>query len=174
MRKPKIKVINVSESDSKDFLTTFIEQNVPSALDGDIKILHEYKSKYNKGNTVNLLIELSPDIYRVLISKGDKIHIGWSSYRFFEFVSVIRCYRCWRYGHFADKCKAPESCPLCGENHKKEQCKKVDNFVCVNCKYANETLKLKDVSFNHHVFDINCSSYQKQISKEKEKINYNS
>uniref|UniRef100_A0A6P7GRZ8 Uncharacterized protein LOC114340061 n=1 Tax=Diabrotica virgifera virgifera TaxID=50390 RepID=A0A6P7GRZ8_DIAVI len=175
--KPKIKIINVHEKDIQDidsFVDSFKKQNLIDGIETYIKILRKYKSKTNNRNALNVIVEISADIFNYLVNEKEKIHIGWNSYRFFEHVNIIRCFRCWKFGHFADKCTSQDVCPLCGGQHKKDECRITnDNFTCVNCKYANEILKLKHVNYNHNVFDRNCSSYQRQLLKAKERIGYN-
>lgn len=177
LSKPRIKLINVNPADltnSVEFLNMFKQQNIPNEIvSSDIKIIHKFKSPKNRGTNVNVIVEMSPKEFNYLFSNKDRIFIGWNSYRFFEFVSVVRCFRCWRFGHFADKCQSErETCPLCSDGHKKAQCTSGDEYKCSNCVYARDILKLKNIQVNHHVFDLNCPCYQRQIAMTKKKTDY--
>lgn len=177
LQKPKIKIINVKSEDVNDpneFVNIFQTQNIPDELiSSEIKIIRKFKSTNSKESSFNIILELSPKEFNYIITKKNKIHIGWNVYKFFEFVSVIRCFRCWRFGHFADKCKSEyEICPFCGDNHRKDQCSNGTKFTCINCKHARDELKMRNIEVNHHVFDQNCPCYQRQIALKKKRINY--
>lgn len=54
-----------------------------------------------------------------LTKNKENVYIGWSCYRFFEFVRILRFFRYWRFGHRADKFTRAEVYPLCNGSHKK-------------------------------------------------------
>lgn len=171
---PKIKIINVKEkelNDTEQFMDDLARQNLPDSIKDGLKFVRKFKTPKNKNDTCNVILEMSTEQFNILKRKRDQIYVGWNSYRYFEFVSVLRCFKCWRYGHQADKCSGSTTCPMCNKNHEKEDCKS-DILECTNCKYATEVLKIKGIDCSHHVFDANCPSYQKQISNIKDKIKY--
>lgn len=171
---PCIKIVNVRDEDFEDeeaFLTKLINQNFPEEIRTNIKLLKKYNGNKNKNKFWTIIVELSSLQYRHLKNNRETVYVGWNSYKFFEFVSVLRCYRCCRYGHKIADCKSQEVCPLCNKNHKKEDCSSTQ-YECANCKHANGVLKLKDIKYDHTVFDVSCPSYQKQIANNREKINY--
>lgn len=54
-----------------------------------------------------------------------------------EYLDVIRCYNCLRFGHIAKNCKNTEvTCGKCAENHKTEACTSLEK-KCINCIEAN-------------------------------------
>lgn len=174
MLNPKIKIVNVKEEqlkDVKDFVINVANQNLPDDLKDGIQFVRKFKTQKNINETCNVILELSTEQYNFLRNKRDHLYIGWNSYRYFEFISVLRCFKCWKFGHQADKCSGDNTCPMCNKNHKKDECKS-NSYECTNCKYAIEVLKISGISCNHHVFDANCPSYQKQVSHIKEKIKY--
>lgn len=175
MLNPKIKIINVKEDqlvNPEEFITTVANQNFPDNMKNGIKFVRKSKSSNNKTKKCNVILELSTGQYNYLVHKGNHLYVEWNSYKFFDFVSVLRCFKCWRFGHFADKCSGSETCPMCNKNHKKEECNS-NAYECTNCKYAIEVLKIPNITCDHHVFDIKCHSLQRQIETVKNKIQYN-
>lgn len=46
---------------------------------------------------------------------------------------VIRCFKCQRFGHFANQCRnAHDVCPKCSQNHKYNDCNRTE-LKCINC-----------------------------------------
>lgn len=175
MLNPKIKILNVKEEQLRDtdqFLTNLTAQNLCDDLNKNIKCIKKYKTPKNREGTCNVILELNTEQFTYLTNKSQFVYVEWNKYKYFEFISVLRCFKCWKFGHRAERCTSVVVCPLCSQNHKKEECKSL-NFECVNCKYAKEVIKITNITTNHHVFDTNCPSYQRQIDSSKNKIEYN-
>ncbi|CAD6210656.1 GSCOCG00012789001-RA-CDS, partial [Cotesia congregata] len=47
-------------------------------------------------------------------------------------VSILRCYKCCGYHHFAKDCQSEAVCRKCAGKHKEEECKS-NLKKCVNC-----------------------------------------
>lgn len=170
---PKIKIINIKKEhllNEDDFLTKLKHQNLPEDLKKSFKMIRKYTSAKSKKDTYNVILEINPEIYNY-ITKKDKLYVDWDSYKYFEFVSVLRCFHCWKYGHYAEKCTEKQVCPKCNLNHKMEECTS-NKSECTNCKYANDVLKIPGIKYDHHVFDSKCPCYQRQIKTIRNRINY--
>lgn len=170
---PKIKIINVKKehlANEDDFLTKLKNQNLPEELRKNIKVVRKYTSAKNKKDAYNVILEINPEIYNY-ISKKDKLYVDWEGYKYFEFVSVLRCFRCWKFGHYAEKCTDKQVCPKCNINHKSDECK-ANHLECTNCRHASDVLKIPGIKYDHHVFDSNCPCYQRQIKNIKDRIVY--
>lgn len=171
---PKIKIINVKKEhlmNENDFLAKIKNQNLSEHFDKYVKLIRKYTSPKSKKDTFNVILEINPETYKY-ISKRDKLYVDWDGYKYFDFVSVLRCFRCWKFGHFAEKCTEKQVCPKCNLNHKMEEC--TSNYLeCTNCRYCSDVLKIPGIKSDHHVFDSNCPCYQKQLKKSKDRIMFN-
>ena len=120
----------------------------------------------------NVILEVSVDVFRILQSNKREF-FDWDCYPVYEYVSVLRCFKCWKYGHKAANCRQEHIvCPLCNKNHSSENCTS-EVFECTNCKYAHDVLKINDIEINHTVFDKSCISYQRAIERVKNRTKYN-
>lgn len=170
--KPKICIVGVKEehlSSEEDFISNMKIQNFGNCDINEFKLIKKYIPK-NK-NRYNVILELSPEQFKIAMSKS-KIFIGWDSCFFFEYVSILRCYKCWKFGHKFQNCRIETIiCPLCSEHHSKSECKS-NKQVCTNCKHAHDVLKVPNITFEHTVFDKNCLSYKRAVDQCKQKIEY--
>ncbi|XP_034065952.1 uncharacterized protein LOC117542404 [Gymnodraco acuticeps] len=64
-----------------------------------------------------------------------KIMIGCMSFPVREFIpKLLRCFKCQRFGHVADKCKATKPrCPTCAGEHEYGSCAAGAKVKCCNC-----------------------------------------
>ncbi|GFR68592.1 nucleic-acid-binding protein from mobile element jockey [Elysia marginata] len=90
----------------------------------------------------------------------------------------MRCFRCHRYGHGRNKCRAKEElCVRCGEpGHGSEECKR--DVRCVNCKgdhpansksctkYQEEQAILRYRASNGGTFKQACAAVVVNVAKE--------
>lgn len=170
---PKIIVVGVKDkyvATEERFIETVKKQNcLDNVGSKDIKFIKKYVSK--KSHLHNIILEVTPEIFKCLIS-CKKLFCDWDSFPIYEYIGVLRCYKCWNYGHRAAHCRKERVvCPLCNENHKSEDCKS-DSKECTNCKYAFDVLKLRGITYDHTVFDKCCVSYQKAVGRMKNRTNY--
>lgn len=175
--RPKILIVGVREENLRDnqmFIDGIRSQNplLKSINQDEIRFVRKYKPK-NKIH-FNVVLEIPPQ-YFTQILYNQKIFIGWNSCPVYEFIGVLRCFKCWRFGHKAGECRQEKSiCPLCNENHSSNSECPVDKIECTNCKYASEVIKVPNITFNHTVFDKNCKSYLRALEQAKSKIEYQS
>lgn len=52
---------------------------------------------------------------------------------------VLRCYNCLRFGHTAKLCKSKLRCPICTNEHKKEECNQTSG-ACIHCSGPHSAL----------------------------------
>lgn len=165
MKKPKIVVVGLSSETVQDVdsFVRAVQARIPNIYQQEIKLIKTYVPKGKKRH--NVIFETSAEAQKFLIELG-RVSQGWESYPIYEFVSVLRCFKCWKYGHMSNMCTRLEHvCPLCGDEHKQDECKS-NVKVCANCKHAKEVLHIPGIDYNHTIFDRACSCYQ----REKEKI----
>lgn len=167
-RRNRIKIKNVHESEYSEeddcILNKIINQNELTDLKSDLKVIKKFKVIKNK---FDILLEFDSDSYMKIKAK-EKINIGWSRCYYVEDYSIIRCYKCSKYGHQAKECKGDaEICPKCAQNHSIKNCNS-DQLCCINCTLANKKLGLK-LETNHEVWSTKCVSLSKLIESQKKK-----
>ena len=173
LRKPKIIIIGVHEQHLEneiEFINKIKRQNcLNGGNDIEINIVKKYIPKNKKMH--NVIMELTPDTFMQIMGKN-RIFVGWDSYPVYEYISVLRCFKCCKYGHKAENCKQENyTCPLCSGNHKSDECRS-NTVECNNCKYAHNVLKIQEIQYNHTVFDKKCVCYERALDKSKARIQY--
>lgn len=175
MRTPNVRLFGINkEDDAEDDLmeNNIIEQNNLDKTKQDFKLKISkriYSKKYPK--KMSLVLDVDPATYQVLREK-QKISLGWSMVRVEDYVSVVRCYKCLGYGHYAKECKNKQACFKCGSEHKGENCNvSEDKYDCINCKRAVEKFNL-NIGHNHSAYSKECACYLRILRNQQSKINY--
>ncbi|CAH1967305.1 unnamed protein product [Acanthoscelides obtectus] len=167
-KKPKIVIVGVYDKYLRE-IDIFINKLKDMCGTSEITFVRKYKPR--RKEHFNVLLEVSNEAFNYFIAQK-KLRFGWDSFLLYEFVSVLRCFKCWKYGHMANLCKQEQfTCPLCAGNHKADQCTS-SNKRCSNCEYISNVLKIKNIEYNHTVFDRNCTSYLRQVEKTRLKTKY--
>ncbi|KFM63864.1 hypothetical protein X975_00885, partial [Stegodyphus mimosarum] len=113
-----------------------------------------------RNTKVHCVTSVDSKKYRELIKAG-KLNIRWPHLRIKEFLKVIQCFKCSKYGHLQTNCLEPQICAKWGEvEHKNWECKATPK--CINYKEANEKYKLK-LSVDHSSLDKNCHCHKRQM-----------
>lgn len=67
-----------------------------------------------------------------------EVRLGFQVFSVRPYVpTVIRCFKCQRIGHTAEKCKGTVRCVRCGGPHKYDDCPDKDKLKCVRCGGAH-------------------------------------
>lgn len=166
-KNPCIKIMDIEEEmNENDLKRSILKQNQYLHHDSsflEVKIVKKMKTRYLS------IIECDPLTFRKIMEQN-RLSIGWSTCRVFEYVNVYRCYKCGGFDHKSSDC-IEVRCLICGKNgHTKDGCE--DNSVnCANCITANGKLNLK-LKTDHSIFDMSCPCYLKKIETQKRKIKY--
>lgn len=88
----------------------------------------------------------------------------------YEYVNVMRCFRCCGYNHKSSVCRNKMACLRCGGKHKIKECE-ANISECINCKQTGEKLKL-NLDLNHPAWSRICPVYQKKIDSKRKQIKY--
>lgn len=168
LKKPKVIIVGVTDeylADSDEFVNKV--KNINIGL--DVKFVKKFKAR--RGPYFNVILETSAESFNYFVAQG-RIRFGWDSFPVYEFVSVLRCFKCCKYGHVANECRQEScTCPQCGGSHKGGECTSLTK-CCSNCKHMATVLKIPNILYDHAVFDRNCTSYRKQLEKSKSRIKY--
>lgn len=167
-KNPKIIIIGVEdeyvEGTDEMVLDAIKEQN--DLRSEEFMVLKKYKQvgKRNKGN---IILSVKNVTLKEKICQEGRINIGWRRCFVQEFFSVIRCFKCARYGHMAAKCENRETCFKCAGSHKTNDC---DSTVlkCINCSEANTKYK-KTIKVDHKANDSGCECYKRLVNLEVKK-----
>lgn len=172
-RFPKIKIVNLEEgilNNEEELVEKIILQNglTTVGLQRSITVIRRYKGRQGRENVI---LEVDPDTYS-LIQRKERLSIGWRSYKFFDDVGVIQCFKCWKFGHMSKECRSEKNiCPKCTGDHMAKQCQSQET-KCSNCIYATEVLKLPNVDYNHEAYDRNCEAYKRIYKELERKVSY--
>ncbi|GBO05058.1 hypothetical protein AVEN_113142-1 [Araneus ventricosus] len=136
-RNPQILVYDVPpqpgdrETAEVDFVTKLRSSN--SLPDGPIKVLFRKKGR---GTLQHWVLTVDPLVFKAIAGKG-RLHWGFGSLKFREYLEPTRCYKCHRFGHLRSTCGAPvELCSRCPGEHSYTICPK-ETPVCRRCREYN-------------------------------------
>lgn len=118
------------------------------------------------------ILECDPSTHSRIMGRTEKhLAIGFVLCPVFDYVPVLRCFRCCLFGHVASKCQGEEVCGKCmSREHSTGDCIS-DVNRCVNCATANSKYNLQ-LNDRHTVFDSKCPTYEKMVSQVKLGIEY--
>ena len=163
-RCPQLKVIGIESGyDENTLLEAIKNQNKSFVSDVKVKILKKMVNKYFA------ILECDPVTFRNVMSMSS-LSIGFKECPAYEFVSVIRCYRCCQYNHLIRDCPNNEVCGKCSRTHATKDCNS-NVHKCVNCTLANQKTSSNSPT-DHTAFSIKCSSYLKMVITGRAKVDY--
>lgn len=171
-KKPKIKIINISEEEMElgdsELIDTIKRQN---SMDGSrISVVKKLSKRKNielsqpRNKDGSLIIEVD-EVTHDLMLKKEKLNIGWRKCPVFNHVSIKRCFKCWGFYHIAKNCTRDETCHKCAGKHKASECREKEKR-CVNCMFKIKTYNLK-IKDEHDALDPECPTYRRAIEEEK-------
>lgn len=131
----------------------------------------EHKWRFRTGpkrtDQVNWVLEVTGRLHKIMMRQG-RIYLNWTSSRVVTYSAVQRCYKCQKYGHVAQYCKAPHDiCSHCAqEGHRRDVCPSKDQPpCCVNCKAS----KRPD---GHSAGDVGCFTYTLEKTRAANSFDY--
>lgn len=174
-KKPKLKIVNINsedvgtEDDDQSIIDEIVKSNVVEVgRDFHMKIL---KRSVNKYKNLSLILETDPKTHNFLVSLG-KAKLGWSRCSVFNHVSVLQCYNCFKFGHYAKSCNSNKVCSKCSEHHQYsyKECES-QSLKCVNCLKLSQSQKIQ-LSIDHSPLDRDCHCMLKALSLQSQRIEY--
>lgn len=167
---PMIKITRIysDEQHMELVMVQIIEQN-PIFRDIPFKIEQTYTvTAFNGEPYRNIIISTDIKGHQKLLKQG-KLIFNLSECRVYEYVNLLMCSKCLKYGHFARNCVFPPTCKKCTLNHSTNECKAlapIKNMKCSNCIAANK--RGKTYAIRHRPTDERCESRLERLSALKE------
>lgn len=163
---PRLVVHDIpAELDSDYIVNSIVEQNVPDAAPGDVKLVYQYPVRDGKKHR-SCVIETMPALRSRLLNR-QKITIGWSACRVNDHVTILQCYKCQRFGHLANNCAGRACCGHCAGEHATKECRTRNALRCTNCDSA------KGSNINHAATDrARCPILRRKIEQKISLIDY--
>lgn len=176
LQKPMLIVKGVPTSTGREELTKIIHEQNDIPMDQPIRLCFLKKNRRND-NLYNAIIEVSPNVRLELLEK-QRINIDHLKVHVEDFVPLLQCYHCLRFGHTANKCneKSP-TCSHCSlKDHKADDCPEKNRGnppKCANCLKHNEDTKGAKWSTNHTARDHNyCNQIKSALLRIQDKTDY--
>ena len=171
--KPWLKIVGISDDIEEDRLVSNLKAQNSLSNEAELKLVRLLVDQKQTENSKTAIIETDAETFERLIALR-RVNIGWERCRVYEYINVLRCYRCCEYGHKATDCKKPLCCPKCAEGHEGKDC--TSDFVkCVNCYLVNQERKLpKDMQLDvdHSSRSVDCPIYLKRLKRFRQRIGY--
>lgn len=161
--KPRVMVVRIDTEQDLDSLVNDINARSFQDFESDCSGIHAFRSK--KKNLLNVIIELSPELYAQVRRNNYKLYVGHQKCRVYDDLNVKLCYKCGRFGHSSSKCRNEACCLYCAEAHEAGECRNWTKLKCSDCVHANENHGAK-LKVNHCAIDcVNCDILKRKINK---------
>lgn len=148
-------ILNMSDT---DFLDDLITNNDHLGANKDnIKLI----KIFDRGNQKNIIIETTAVLRQNILDADGYLYTSWERFHIQDYVHVIRCFKCHKFGHTRNNCKEKaQVCSECGENHSKDVCPATVKR-CPNCVIHNQSLNNKDneLATDHSATASNCKIF---------------
>lgn len=168
IRAQRVRISDIGENLSDEKLVDSIMTQNDFIKNGSLKVISMFENKKRKGYH-EAILECDNDNYNAII-ENEKLYIGWSRCRVYEYISVMRCFRCCGYNHKAVNCKNKKPCLNCGDEHLAKECPSSES-ACINCKNAVSKFKIK-LDINHPAWSKNCSVYKQKLESSRKRLLY--
>lgn len=173
LKKPKLKVINInkddiSTEDSDEEIVDLIVKSNNLGANNDKLYIKVLKKAENKYKNINLILEVDPKTHNSLLAEG-RIKLGWSRSRVFNHISVLQCFNCMGFNHFAKDCKLKKACSRCSGEHSYKDCRS-EQVACANC--IREKKRDTNIDANHNAMSKDCPYFLRIVSNQNKKIEY--
>ncbi|CAD6238597.1 GSCOCG00012541001-RA-CDS [Cotesia congregata] len=128
--------------------------------DHTVKLIKKYTTTSGFGS---IILEVSTEIHQAIVNNR-KVKLGWNNYNVYNYINILRCFKCWGFDHLATNCNREVVCRLCTENHRENECKS-NIKKCINCVKVKNKSKDFIHDPDHCATDRNCSVYLKLLER---------
>lgn len=161
--KRRFKVIGMSDNISEQRLIECITKQNDICKDKVFNVVKIYINPNNRQESYSAIIETDGGTYEDILRQR-KLNIEWDSCYVFEYVNILRCYKCLGFNHKAINCINRLACSKCAGNHNVKECNS-NVLKCVNCcDLVQKNLIKTDV--HHDAFSRQCPAYIKHFENK--------
>ena len=115
--------------------------------------------RFSIDSSSDAVIFSCPERTAVEINRKPHTFLGKKRYKLCNFVDLVQCFRCSKFGHKTAKCVARKTCcPNCAQNHPLDECQTNHTPHCGNC------LKVGAPHSAHSSWDVRCPFHKKSDS----------
>lgn len=134
---PQVKIIGLdTDINDNDLILNFKEQN-HWLRNTNISVAERFQVPTSKGRYTNVILNCDLPALKKLIEKGSVI-CGFEEKRVYEYVSIIQCFNCQRFGYVASAWNSLPQCKFCSLPHASNSCEDKEVIKCANCSRANK------------------------------------
>lgn len=152
----------------EETLHDLVIQNNLAEIDQDIevklKIIKKISSKVN--DNVHIVIGIKNEL-NCIFKKFQKLYLGYKYCKLTDYINVIRCFKCYRFGHKKINCSNAICCGICAKDHDTKDCHETVK-KCINCVTACQKNGVQ-YDVGHSSFDRKCPSFVKLVDRLKSK-----
>ena len=112
------------ELTADQIINCVVEQNLPDSSPSDYKAVYLYPLRNNNVSRT-CIIEFKPE-HRARLLSNKRIKINWLRCRISDHVSVLQCFKCYKFGHVVKSCTDAACCGKCAVTHKTNLCTSKD------------------------------------------------
>lgn len=153
--KPQVKLTRIfTELEANDQIIAQLREQNHWLQKAEFTIDRSYEITTSNSKYSNLILNCDLATQTLFLKKGICI-FGFNECRVFEYLNLLQCNNCLRYGHYARECRFVALCKVCADKHMTAQCTLETNTrKCANCNRANA----KGANFNarHRANDEKC------------------
>lgn len=144
----------------------FVNNNLETIPRDNIEIVNCFK--YKSSN--NIVLKTSSAAFKLLSNRGF-LFIGWQKCIVKEYLNIIRCFKCNKFGHIKKDCKSDRAiCSECSESHERKYCNSQIK-LCPNCKFHNEKFR-STWPTDHSANSRQCNFFKLKTTSLRNKIQY--
>lgn len=127
----------------------------------DFEIERSYPVNAHPIAYLNLIVATDLRGQKMMLTHGFILY-GGKECKIYEYVNVLQCVKCQRFGHYGRDCTYPAACKLCAAGHETKDCDASDNISrCSNCIIANRNGAKHNI--RHRATDERCAARLERI-----------
>lgn len=174
-KNPKVQIFGIPKYIEKNEILECIKAQNPniskSLMENETEELKLIFEKDDRVGTKFAILEATPITWQTIID-SKRIYIGHAACTAKEKISVMQCFKCYRYGHRARDCRNDVTCGKCAGKHDTKNCQS-NQIKCTNCSWHNSRENInKKHDENHMATSSHCPIYAIAVNKARSKTNY--